>query len=201
VVLVAWAVGLAGVLAASDAAGLVTSSDPGLPGTESDRARKIVERDVEVPAGAPGRVVHGVDAGAVTAPRVRAAIEASMARVRAAAHVDSVTSPFAPAGRQGLSAGGKVAYASVWLDIDAEDLLDEDADAIVAAARDDTPPDRQVAIAGAIGHKAAPTTVDHSEAIGLGAAAAVLFVTLGGVVAMGSRSSWRSQGSPRASRS
>ena len=185
VVLVAWAVGLAGVLAASDAAGLRTSSDPGLPGTQSDRARKIVERDVEVPAGAPGRVVYGVDAGAVTDPRVRAAIEASMARVRAAAHVDSVTSPFTPAGRQGLSTGGKVAYASVWLDIDVEDLLDGDADAIVAAARDDTPPDLQVAIGGAIGHKAAPTTVDHSEAIGLGAAAVVLLVTLGGVVAMG----------------
>jgi len=108
-----------------------------------------------------------------------------MARVRAATHVASVTSPFTPAGRQGLSPGRKVAYASVWLDIDAEDLLDGDADAIVAAARDDAPPDLQVAFGGTIGHKAAPTTVDHSEAIGLAAAAVVLLVTLGGVVAMG----------------
>ena len=185
VVLVAWAVALAGVLAASDAAGLRTSSDPALPGTQSDRARKVVEREVQVPAGAPGRVVYGVDAGTVTAPRFRAAIEASMARVRAATHVASVTSPFTPAGRQGLSPGRKVAYASVWLDIDAEDLLDGDADAIVAAARDDAPPDLQVAFGGTIGHKAAPTTVDHSEAIGLAAAAVVLLVTLGGVVAMG----------------
>ena len=185
VVLVAWAVALAGVLAASDAAGLRTSSDPALPGTQSDRARKVVEREVQVPAGAPGRVVYGVDAGTVTAPRFRAAIEASMARIRAATHVASVTSPFTPAGRQGLSPGRKVAYASVWLDIDAEDLLDGDADAIVAAARDDAPPDLQVAFGGTIGHKAAPTTVDHSEAIGLAAAAVVLLVTLGGVVAMG----------------
>ena len=185
VVLVAWGVALAGVLAASHAAGLRTSSDPALPGTQSDRARKVVEREVQVPAGAPGRVVYGVDAGTVTAPRFRAAIEASMARVRAATHVASVTSPFTPAGRQGLSPGRKVAYASVWLDIDAEDLLDGDADAIVAAARDDAPPDLQVAFGGTIGHKAAPTTVDHSEAIGLAAAAVVLLVTLGGVVAMG----------------
>jgi putative drug exporter of the RND superfamily len=185
VVLVAWAVALAGVLAASHAAGLRTSSDPALPGTQSDRARKVVEREVQVPAGAPGRVVYGVDAGTVTAPRFRAAIEASMARVRAAPHVASVTSPFTAAGRQGLSPGRKVAYASVWLDIDAEDLLDGDADAIVAAARDEAPPDLQVAFGGTIGHKAAPTTVDHSEAIGLAAAAVVLLVTLGGVVAMG----------------
>src|SRR3954464_6309821 len=185
VVLVAWAVGLVGVLVASDAAGLRTSSDPALPGTRSDRARKIVEREVRVPAGAAGRVVYGVDAGTVTAPRYRAAIEASMARVRGASHVASVTSPFTPAGDQGLSPGGKVAYASVWLDIAPEDLLDGDADAIVAAARDDAPPDLQVAIGGAVGHKAAPTTVDHSEAIGLAAAAAVLLVTLGGAVAMG----------------
>jgi RND superfamily putative drug exporter len=185
VVLVAWAVALAGVLAVSDAAGLRTRSDPALPGTQSDRARQVVEREVKVPAGAPGRLVYGVDAGTVTEPRFRAEIEASMARVRAATHVASVTSPFTPAGRQGLSPGGKVAYASVWLDIDPEDLLDGDADAIVAAARDDAPSDLQVAFGGAIGHKAAPTTVDHSEAIGLAAAAAVLLVTLGGVVAMG----------------
>jgi putative drug exporter of the RND superfamily len=185
VVLVAWAVALAGVVAASHAAGLRTSSDPALPGTQSERARKVVEREVKVPAGAPGRVVYGVDAGTVTTARFRAAIEASMARIRAATHVASVTSPFTPAGRQGLSPGRKVAYASVWLDIDAEDLLDGDADAIVAAARDDAPPDLQVAFGGAIGQKAAPTTVDHSEAIGLAAAAAVLLVTLGGVVAMG----------------
>src|SRR3954453_6021437 len=185
VVLVAWAVALAGVLAVSDAAGLRTRSDPALPGTRSDRARRVVEREIKVPAGAPGRVVYGVDASAVTAPRFRAQIEASMARVRAAAHVASVTSPYTPAGREGLSPGGKVAYASVWLDIDPEDLLDGDADAIVAAARNDAPPELQVAFGGAIGHKAAPTTVDHSEAIGLAAAAAVLLVTLGGVVAMG----------------
>jgi RND superfamily putative drug exporter len=151
-VLVAWAVALAGLLAAGDAAGLRTRSDPALPGTQSDLARQVVEREVKVPAGAPGRVVYGVDAGTVTAPRFRAEIEASMARVRAAAHVASVTSPFTPAGRQGLSSGGKVAYASVWLDIDPEDLLDGDADAIVAAARDDAPPDLQVAFGGAIGH-------------------------------------------------
>src|SRR5215216_910389 len=117
VVLVAWAVALAGVVLASHAAGLRTSSDPALPGTQSDRARKVVEREVHVPAGAAGRVVYGVDAGMVTAPRFRAAIEASMARIRAAAHVASVTSPFTPAGGQGLSPGRKVAYASVWLDI------------------------------------------------------------------------------------
>src|SRR3954470_11169407 len=185
VVLVVWAVALAAVLAVSDAAGLRTRSDPALPGTQSDRARRVVEREVKVPAGAPGRVVYGVDAGAVTAPRFRAQIEASMARVRAAAHVASVTSPYTPAGREGLSPGGKVAYASVWLDIDPADLLDGDADAIVAAARNDAPPELQVYLGGAIGHKTAPTTVDHSEAIGLAAAAAVLLVTLGGVVAMG----------------
>jgi RND superfamily putative drug exporter len=66
VVLVAWAVALAGVLAASHAAGLRASSDPALPGTQSDGARKVVEREVQVPAGAPGRVVYGVDAGTVT---------------------------------------------------------------------------------------------------------------------------------------
>src|SRR3954453_13401594 len=185
VVLVVWTVALAGVLAASDAAGLRTSSDPALPGTQSDRARKVVEREIQVPAGAPGRAVCGVDAGTVRTPRVRAAMEASVARVRAATHVASVTSPFTPAGRQGLSPGRKVAYASVSLDIDAEDLLDGDADAIGAAARDDATPDLQVAFGGTIGHKAAPTTVDHSEAIGLAAAAVVLLVTLGGVVAMG----------------
>src|SRR3954462_14673326 len=143
VVLVAWAVALAVLLGVSDAAGLRTRSDPALPGTQSDRARRVVERDVKVPAGAPGRVVYGVDAGAVTAPRPRAEIEASMARVRAATHVASVTSPYTPAGREGLSPGGKVAYASVWLDISPEDLLDGDGAAIVAAARQDAPPDLQ----------------------------------------------------------
>src|SRR5687768_7104094 len=94
VVLLAWALALAGVLIASKAAGLRTSGEPALPGTQSQQARDIVEREVKVPATAPGRIVYGVDSGTVTAPPARAAIEASIARVRAAPHVTSVTSPF-----------------------------------------------------------------------------------------------------------
>jgi hypothetical protein len=52
-VLVAWAVALAGLLAAGDAAGLRTRSDPALPGTQSDLARQVVEREVKVPAALP----------------------------------------------------------------------------------------------------------------------------------------------------
>jgi putative drug exporter of the RND superfamily len=200
VVLVAWAVALAGVLAASHAAGLRTSSDPALPGTQSDRARKVVEREVQVPAGAPGRVVYGVDAGTVTAPRFRAAIEASMARVRAAPHVASVTSPFTAAGRQGLSPGRKVAYASVWLDIDAEDLLDGDADAIVAAARDEAPPDLQVAFGGTIGHKAAPTPSTTARRSALPRPPWCSSSRSAASSRWGYPSSWRSQASPPASR-
>jgi len=149
-----------------------TSSDPALPGTQSDRARRVVEREVKVPAGAPGRVVYGVDAGAVTTPRVRAAIEASMDRVRAAAHVSSVTSPFTPAGRQGLSAGGQDLVARVQASRSLCDLLSElrESDAGGAVVHGDLRWDNCLVIAPASSRRRTRVLLVDWELAGAGAA-------------------------------
>jgi RND superfamily putative drug exporter len=184
-VVVVWAVVLAAVAVGASLVGTRTSNDPALPGTQSQAALDLLTREFPQPTAVSSNVLYAPAAGAVTAPVTRAAIEASIRRLAAAPHVAAVKSPFTPAGAAGLSADGRVAYASVTLDVDQKDLDDADADAIVAAARAGAPPGLEIAVGGSIGGKATPPQRDHSEAVGLTAAAIILLLVLGSVVAMG----------------
>jgi RND superfamily putative drug exporter len=180
-----WVVALIAVAVGGALAGTRTTDDPDLPGTQSQTALDLLVREFPQPTVVSSNVLYAPASGAVTDPANRAAIEASVARVSAVAHVAAVKSPFTPAGAAGLSPDGRVAYASVTLDIDEADLDDADADAIVDAARSGAPDGLHVVVGGSIGSKASPPQRDHSEAVGLTAAAIILLAVFGSVVAMG----------------
>jgi uncharacterized membrane protein YdfJ with MMPL/SSD domain len=163
-VVVARAVALVASALGAHLVGTRTSNDPALPGTQSQAALDLLVREFPQPAAVSSNVLYAPASGTVTDPATRAAIEASMRRIAGAAHVAAVKSPFTPAGAAGLSPAGRVAYASVTLDVDQKDLNDADADAIVDAARAGAPDGLGIVVGGAIGTKASPPQRDHSEA-------------------------------------
>ena len=99
-------------------------------------------------------VVHS-EAG-VTSPEVVARVEAVLAEVATAQHVEGVVSPYSPDGAPQISADATTAYADVALDRTADELTADEAAALVEpvlAAGDDT---LQIEVGGPVATKPRP---------------------------------------------
>ena len=93
-----------------------------LPGTESDRAFSVLKREFSR-KGDTGDLVFKVrGAGDVNSADVRSQIEPVFAKLRTQPHVVSVTSPYEPAGSRFVSRDGKIAYAEILFDVQANDV-------------------------------------------------------------------------------
>ena len=182
-VVLAWVAALVGAFALAGAFGGEFKQDYLQPGSESQRVSNTLQADFPQRAGDTMQVVVHSDAG-VTSPAVLARIESVLADVAVAQHVVGVVSPFSPDGAHQVSADATTAYADVALDRTADQLTADEAAALVEpilAAGDDT---LQVEVGGPVATKAQTVAVG-SEGIGLLAAALILLITFGSVVAMG----------------
>ncbi|WP_412515934.1 MMPL family transporter [Actinomadura madurae] len=150
-----------------------------VPGTEAQRANDLVaERFPRAAAGgASARVVFAVPAGrSLAAPATRAAVEQAVARIEAAPKVAEVASPYA---RHTVSADGRIALAEVGYRVPAEELTGADREALREAA---AVPGVRTEMSG---DAVAPPEEGAGELLGVVAAAIVLLVTLGSLVAAG----------------
>jgi RND superfamily putative drug exporter len=182
-VVLAWVAALVGAFALAGAFGGEFKQDYLQPGSESQRVSNTLQTDFPQRAGDTMQVVVHSDAG-VTSPEVVARVEAVLAEVAVAQHVVGVVSPYSPDGAHQVSADATTAYADVALDRTADELTADEAAALVEpvlAAGDDT---LQVHVGGPVATKA-QTVAAGSEGIGLIAAALILLITFGSVVAMG----------------
>lgn len=177
-----WAVALVALGLASSALGTRTSDDLSLPGTGSQAAEDIFEREFPAQTNVSSPVVFAADSGSIESAEHEREIDEALRRVAEVEHVASVVSPFTKEGAAGLSRDGRIAYATVTLDVGPTELERSTADEIAEAAEVDG---LEVAVGGLIGQQAhAPEPMD-SEAIGLAAAVVILLFTFGNVVAMG----------------
>src|SRR5919106_3128442 len=120
--LVAWIVGLVAVGAISSAVGTRAATDFSLPGTESQRAQDVLDRDFPSQAGDVDQIVFHARKGLITDPDVRSRIAPALAKIARFRHVASVTSPYGPGGSQAISQDGRTAFATVTFDEQAADL-------------------------------------------------------------------------------
>ena len=183
-VVLLWIVALIGSVALSSAFGGEFRQDYMQRGSESKAALDTLKEKFPQKSGDRVQIVVHSDAG-VASPDVRARAEKIFADVATADHVVGVTSPFSEQGaRRQISQDGKTAYADVDLDKRDNEFTAKEAKALVRpvlAAGDKT---MQVEVGGAVaGLSQAPKF--GSEAVGLIAAAIILLVAFGSVVAMG----------------
>ncbi|HEU0103125.1 MAG TPA: MMPL family transporter [Mycobacteriales bacterium] len=177
-VVLAWVLAAVAVFGLSSSLSGEYSADYSAHGSDSDSAQQLLDSRFPARAGQSIDVVVRTD-GPVTAPEVRAAVDALLAEVADVPHVVGTVDPL-----QQVSPDGRTALGSIALDIPFSDTMAvPDAKRVLAAAADASGPGRRVEVGGAI--VSAEVTEVSSEAIGLAAAAVILLVTFGSVVAAG----------------
>ncbi|MGI5471024.1 MMPL family transporter [Streptomyces sp. CA-132043] len=190
-VVVVWLAVLAGVAAAAGALGSSYSNDYEVPGTESGRAADRMADAFPGRSGESDTIVWHTDSGTVRAADVRDRMAPALDRVAQLPGVASVDGPYDTrtdasadgAAERRISADGHTAYASVVFDAPVDDLDAKTVRAVVDTARDASGDGLTVALGGA-GIDLAEAPKSHlAEAIGLAAAAVVLFLAFGSLAA------------------
>ncbi len=184
VVLAVWLLALIGVTFVSKAAGSAYSNSFDLPNTESTRALKLLQANARRQSGDSEQIVIGTTTGTpVTEPAVVARVEDMLAKVGALPHVGNVVSPFSPQGGDQVSPDRTVAFANVTFDQQAQNLPQDLAKTFVDTATVAAGSGVKVAVAGQLASRAGRQSIGGTG-IGILAAAVVLFLVFGSLLAM-----------------
>jgi RND superfamily putative drug exporter len=183
-VIVFWVVLLIGLAAMSQAVKNKTDNSLTLPGTGSNSAQELLQRTGAAQAGDTDQIVWQVGPGrSVTDPALELRISTMLARVSQLPEVASVASPYLPGGEVQLSSDRRTAYATVNFTKQAEDLDHEDVKQVVSAATAAREPGLAVEVGGAAIESVQQPPSSTSSAIGLAAAAVILFAAFGSLLA------------------
>ncbi|HET9724907.1 MAG TPA: MMPL family transporter, partial [Actinomycetota bacterium] len=184
IVVASWLAALVISFAITRAVGTGYSNDFTLPSTESTRALELLQTAAPQEAGDTEQVVIGTQGAAkVTDPAVQKRVEAMLADVAKLPHVVGVVSPYSPAGAAQVSPSGTVAFASVTLDRQAQDLSIPYAKDFVATATDAGGGGVVIAVSGQLASWANEPAIGGTG-LGIITAGIVLFLVFGSLFAM-----------------
>ena len=180
--LLAWLAALVLAVGLSAAFAGSFSADYTAPGSDSRQAQDLLTQRFPAQSGDTISVVlHST--GAITDPSTKAQAEGLLAQLGGQAHVASVTSPFTVPGS--ISADGRTALATLHLDVTNDaDMPVSDTEKLLALATSASSDTLEVALGGQSVEQAQQGAIG-SEGIGLIAAALILLLTFGSVVAAG----------------
>ena len=179
--LIAWAVALVIAFGLSVAFGGKYTNDSSAPGSDSAQAQNLLGERFPAQSGDTERLV--VRAGNVNAAGIRSAVKALLGELGRVPHVASVEDPYTTKGA--ITPDGRTLVARVYLDvINPNDMPKEDTQKLLAAAQAAERDGLTIALGGRA-VQTAETTQSGSEMIGLIAAALILLLTFGSVVAAG----------------
>ncbi len=182
-VLIAWLALLVILGVTGRAAGSAYSDTLTLPGTGSTAALNLLGKAFPGHAGDQDTIVWRASGG-VRAPAVQARITAMLGKVAAAPAVASVTSPYSARGAAQVSRDGQIAYATVVFDAQANSVPVSDVTRVVHLAEAARAPGLQVDLGGQAVEDALRPSVGISAAVGVVAAAVVLLIAFGSLLAM-----------------
>jgi putative drug exporter of the RND superfamily len=166
------------------AAGTAYSNDFSLPATESTRALELLQAAAPQESGDTEQIVIGTSDGTkVTDPQVRDAVQAMLAEVAKLPHVVAVQPPYGPDAAGRVSPDGSVAFATVTLDQQAQDLSIPYAKDFVNTATTASGDGVVVAVSGQLAQQANQPSVGGTG-LGIITAGIVLFLVFGSLFAM-----------------
>ncbi len=185
----AWIVGLIALTAIHSAAGSAFSDNFQLPSTPSFDAIKLLERNAPRASGETDQLVIYARTGKITDPAVRARTEALFATVARQPHVSGIGSPYAPGAQRQISPSGQVAFANVTFDraSNQSQISTTAAKAFVSritSASVPGPGGVEFEVEGNIARSGGQNNQSTGLLFGFLAAAIVLFVVFGSVLAM-----------------
>ncbi|MFH9734868.1 MMPL family transporter [Streptomyces sp. NPDC017260] len=178
-----WLLAFGGVATAAVAAGSAYSNDYGVPGTDSDRASRLLASGFPGLGGDSETIVWHTTTGTVRAPDVEQSMTHTLDRVADLPGVASVTNPYHDPDSPLISENAHTAYASVTFEDASQDIDAGDARAVVDTAEEAETEGLQVELGGgAVALTEAPE--GHlAEALGVAVAAVVLFLAFGSLAA------------------
>jgi RND superfamily putative drug exporter len=182
-VVLAWIVVLVGVnvLAKTEGGDLLKSLS--LPGTESQRTFDVLKADFARGGDTGYLVFKSNAAGGIQASAVRDEIQNKLVpSLRNEKHIVSIVTPYDKAGARFVSKDGKIAYAEIQFDVQANDVPVTLAKHMRGVVKQANTSNLQVELGGSM---FTDQTQPASEAIGVLAAVVILLVAFGSVLAMG----------------
>jgi putative drug exporter of the RND superfamily len=184
VVIAAWVVLLTGLAALGQAVKSNYDNSFSLPGTGSAMAQQLLARAVPAQAGDSDTIVWQVSTGTVRDRAVVARMTGVLHRIATMPEVAAVVSPYGPRGAGQISRDSRIAYATVNFTRQADSLANADITRVINTAEAARAPWLNVQLGGdAIGNAEQPP-LGFSSMVGLLAAAVVLFIAFGSLLAM-----------------
>ena len=189
VVIAAWMIMLIGLGVLAQAIKTDYNNSFSAPGTGSATAQDLLTRDVPAQAGDSDTIVWRVSRGTVRDAAVMARMTSVLRQIATMPEVAAVASPYRPAGAGQNSAAqvsrdGRIAYAVVNFTGQADNLAKADITRVIAAAEAARAPGLDVQIGGQAIESTQQTSVGAMSAVGVLAAAVVLFLAFGSLLAM-----------------
>jgi RND superfamily putative drug exporter len=183
-VIVGWIVALVVTGFVAGSVGADFTEEFKLPNSDSKKALDLLEDRFPAQAGEAAQIVFRSDQG-IESPAVERKMDAVFAKVAKFPHVSEVANPYEGGGAAAIAADGKIAYATIQFDV-TNDKLDKDkTKEIIAVAQAPAGSGLEVELGGQVIAEATQEGEDTSFLVGLLAAAVILLLTFGSVVAMG----------------
>ncbi|GAA2974906.1 MMPL family transporter [Streptomyces lactacystinicus] len=176
-----WLLAAGAAFGLSAGLGAKYSADYTAPGSDSKQAQQLLARDFPGLGGESISLVLTSD-GSVTDAATRGRVEDLLARMAEVPHVSGIDDPYGPRGK--VSADGRTALGQIHLDVAvAPDMPEADTQRLLDLAR---PVDGGLRVhLGGMAVQQAEQGAIGSEGIGIAAAALILVITFGSVVAAG----------------
>src|SRR5829696_6749605 len=182
-VVVLWLAAVAAAVGLSSAFSGAFKADYTARGSDSRAAQDLLAERFPAMSGEQVDLVVHSDGGPVTAPATRAEVQRLLAEIATVPHVKGTASPYEVPGS--VSADGTTARATIQLDAANPDAMPvADTQRIIALAEQAARPGLDVALGGQVVQAAEQGEIG-SEGIGLAAAAVILLLVFGSVVAAG----------------
>src|SRR5215813_8580819 len=184
VVIAAWVVVLIGLGVLGQAVKSNYDNSFSLPGKGSATAQQLLARAFPSQAGDADAIVWQVSTGTVRDRAVVARMMGVLNRIATMPEVAAVVSPYGPHGAGQISRDSRIAYATVNFTKQAESLASADITRVINTAEAARAPGLNVQLGGdAIGNTE-QSPLGFSSVVGLLAAAVVLFIAFGSLLAM-----------------
>lgn len=182
-VLIGWIVLLVAANVLGSAIGSAYSNSFGGENSDSAAALSLLQNRFPQAAGDTATIVLSARSG-VDDPAVRARMESLFSQIEPGrvAHVTGVRSPYQARGQ--ISRNGRIAYATVQFNALASSLPRDAAEPLIAAAERAREPGLKIELGGPVVEQSVQQPGDSAELIGILAAAVILFVAFGSVLAM-----------------
>jgi len=179
-----WVLVLVGLGALSQAVKSDYNNSFSLPGTGSTTAQQLLAKAIPAQAGDSDTIVWQVSHGTVRDTTVTTRMSRALKQIATMPEIAAVVSPYGPHGAAQISRDGRTAYATVNFTKQANNLGKADITRVIDAAKAAHAPGLNVQIGGQAIEQTEQTPLGVSSTVGVLAAAVVLFIAFGSLLAM-----------------